>query len=127
MAAAGAVGLGACAVLAAAYPNRRLKSNEIASASKVPLRFLSKILGELRTAGILSAKRGYYGGYAFIRDPREITLAELMRAIDGYELFAPLSPERLQPRVAFVDDLRHTLSQVAQDALGATSVAELTS
>ena len=118
--------LRACEVLLAAYPHRRLKASEIAAASKVPLRFLSKILGELRTANILAAKRGYYGGYAFARDPREITLAELMRAIDGYDLFAPLSPERLQPRVAFVDELRDTLARVARDALGATSIAALT-
>ena len=118
--------LRACAVLADAYPDRWLKSREIANASKVPPRFLSKILGELRTAGILSAKRGYYGGYAFARDPREITLAELVRAIDGYELFAPLSPDRLKPRVAFVDDLRDALSRGARDALGGTSVAALT-
>src|SRR3954467_15309826 len=83
--------LRACTVLAAAYPEQRLKAGDIASESKVPLRFLSKILSELRDAGILSAKRGYYGGYAFTRDPREVSVGELMLAITGYELFAPLS------------------------------------
>ncbi len=48
-----------------------------------------------------------------------------MRAIAGYELFAPLSREGLQPRFEFVDQLRHTLAEVARETLGATSIAEL--
>jgi Rrf2 family protein len=117
--------LRACTVLASAYPSQRLKAAEIAGVSKVPLRFLSKILSELRDAGLLSAKRGYYGGYSFTRDPREISVAELMLAISGYELFAPLSREGAQPRFAFVDELRHTLAEVARETLCATSIAEL--
>jgi Rrf2 family protein len=117
--------LRACAVLATTYPDQRLKAAEIARASRAPLRFLSKILSELRDAGILSAKRGYYGGYAFTRDPREISVSELMLAIAGYELFAPLSPEGLQPRFALVDELRQTLAEVARETLDATSIAEL--
>jgi Rrf2 family protein len=117
--------LRACTVLAAAAPGERLKAADIARTSRVPLRFLSKILSELRDAGILSAKRGYYGGYAFTRDPREISVADLMLAIAGYELFAPLSRVGLQPHFAFVDELRHTLAQVARDRLCATSLAEL--
>jgi Rrf2 family protein len=117
--------LRACAALATTYPDQRLKAVEIARASRVPLRFLSKILTELRDAGILSAKRGYYGGYAFTRDPRDISVAELMLATAGYELFAPLSPERPQPRFALLDELRHTLTEVARETLGATSISEL--
>jgi Rrf2 family protein len=117
--------LRACTVLATVYPDQRLKAAEIARASRVPLRFLSKILTELRDARILSAKRGYYGGYVFTRDPREISVAELMLAIAGYELFAPLSPEGLQPRFALVDELRQVLAEVARETLGATSIAEL--
>jgi Rrf2 family cysteine metabolism transcriptional repressor len=119
--------LRACAVLATTYPDQRLKAAEIARASRAPLRFLSKILSELRDAGILSAKRGYYGGYVFTRDPHEISVAELMLAIAGYELFAPLSPEGLQPGFALVDELRRALAEVARKRLDATSIAELVS
>lgn len=117
--------LRACTVLAAAYPDERRKAVEIARISHVPLRFLSKILGELRDAGILSARRGYHGGYEFTRDPRDISVAELMFAICGYELFAPLAPERLQPRFVFVDNLRAELSLVASNVLESTSIGEL--
>ena len=52
---------------------RRLKAAEIATGSGVPLRFLSKILGEMRDAGIVDSRRGYHGGYVLERDPHEIT------------------------------------------------------
>jgi Rrf2 family protein len=116
--------LRACAALAAAYPQRRLKSSEIASASGAPRRFLSKILNELRVAQVLSAKRGYDGGYALVRDPRSISLAELMRALNGYELFVPLAADR-RPGLNIIDDLRDALSRTASDTLRNTSIADL--
>jgi Rrf2 family protein len=117
--------LRACTVLATVYPDQRLKAAEIARESRIPLRFLSKILTELRDARILSAKRGYYGGYAFTRDPREISVAELMLAIAGYELFAPLSRAGIRPEFPFVDELRRTLAEVARETLCSTSIGEL--
>ena len=116
--------LRACGVLAAAYPDRLLKAAEIACASKVPLRFLSKILGEMRVAGLIASRRGYQGGYVFVRDPRDITVAELTLAISGYELFAPLPSDRLDPRVPFVDDVQQRLRDVASEMLGTTSIAQ---
>ena len=118
--------LRACTVLAAAYPDRRLKAAEIAKESNVPLRFLSRILGEMRSAEILASRRGYQGGYIFERDPSEITVAELTLAISGYELFAPVAPDRNQPSVPFVDELQRRLRQVASDALATTSIAQIT-
>jgi Rrf2 family protein len=117
--------LRACAVLAAAYPDRRLKAAEIAKESKVPLRFLSRILGEMRNAEILGSRRGYQGGYVFERDPSEITVAELTLAISGYELFAPVPADRFQPGLPFVDELQRRLREVASDAFGRTSIAEI--
>jgi Rrf2 family protein len=117
--------LRACTVLARAYPDVRLKAAEIAQTSQVPLRFLSKILSELRDAGILSAKRGYEGGYVFTRDPREISVADLMVAISGYEVFVPLAPERLNLGTAFFDELRAEVMSVVGNALDALSIAGL--
>jgi Rrf2 family protein len=118
--------LRACAALADAYPNHhRLKTAEIAHVSGAPIRFLSKILSELRDAGLVSGKRGYYGGYILARDPNEIRVTELMRAVGSHDLLVPLPPQLEQPRSAFVDDLRSKLTQVALDAFGAATVAEL--
>jgi Rrf2 family protein len=118
--------LRATAALAKAYPDRALlKAAEIARVSGAPVRFLSKILAELRDAGLVAGKRGYYGGYILARDPNTIRVTELMLAIGAHDLLVPLPPQLQQPRSAFVDDLRGKLSQVALDAFGAATVAEL--
>ena len=95
--------LRACAVLAPAYPGRRLKAAEIARQGKVPVQFLSRILGELRDADLVDARRGYCGGYVLRRDPRGITVAELAQAVDGDGLFVPVPRHRRNPPLAFVD------------------------
>jgi Rrf2 family protein len=118
--------LRACAALAGAYPNhRRLKTAEIARVAGAPIRFLSKILSELRDAGLVSGKRGYYGGYLLTRDPNDIRVTELMLAVGSHDLLVPLPPQLEQPRSAFVDELRSKLTQVAVDAFGAATVAEV--
>jgi Rrf2 family protein len=117
--------LRASAALAIAYPDRLLKAAEISRVSGAPVRFLSKILSELRAAELVVGKRGYYGGYVLARDPNDIRVTELMFAIGAPELLVPLPPQLEQPRSAFVDDLRSRLSQVALDAFGAATVAEL--
>jgi len=117
--------LRACEALAGAYPGRLLKAAEIARESNVPLRFLSKILGEMREAGLVASRRGYHGGYVFVRDPHRITVAELTQAIRGYEVFAPVPADRLQPGYPFVEHLQGRLRSVASEVLRSTSVAEL--
>ena len=119
--------LRACATLADAYPHRLCKTAEISRVSGAPVRFLSKILVELRDAGIVLGKRGYYGGYSLARDPKDIHITELMYAVGAPELLVPLPPQLEQPRSAFVDELRTRLTQVAHDAFGAATVAELAS
>jgi Rrf2 family protein len=117
--------LRACAALASAYPKQRLKTAEISRVSGAPIRFLSKILAELRDANLVHGKRGYYGGYILARDPRDIRLTELLLAVGAPELLVPLPPQLEQPRSAFIDDLRRRLTQVAVDAFGSVTVAEL--
>ncbi|HEX6115780.1 MAG TPA: Rrf2 family transcriptional regulator [Solirubrobacterales bacterium] len=60
-----------------------VKGERIADAQKIPLRFLENILGELRHAGLVQSQRGAEGGYWLSRPPAEITLAEIIRAVEG--------------------------------------------
>ena len=60
-----------------------LKGELIADAQRIPLRFLENILGELRHAGLVQSQRGAEGGYWLSRPPEEITLAEIIRAVEG--------------------------------------------
>jgi Rrf2 family protein len=117
--------LRACGVLSAAYPDRLVTAAEIARESKVPPRFCSKILGEIRAAGLITSRRGYRGGYGFVRDPADVTVADLTLAISGYELFAAPPSDRLEPRFPFVDELHRRLRDVAAESLGATSIAQI--
>ena len=60
-----------------------VKGERIADAQKIPLRFLENILGEMRHAGLVQSQRGAEGGYWLSRPAEEITLAEIIRAVEG--------------------------------------------
>jgi Rrf2 family protein len=56
---------------------------EVARAQDIPHRFLDHILSSLRHAGLVESKRGPEGGHRLARPAAEITVAEIIRAIDG--------------------------------------------
>jgi Rrf2 family protein len=55
----------------------------IANNQVVPMRFLLKIMPSLIKAGIVRSQRGVGGGYALARQPRDITLLDVLEAIEG--------------------------------------------
>jgi Rrf2 family protein len=67
----------------AARSGESITAESIARAQGVPLKFLLGILGELRRAGLVRSQRGPAGGYLLDRDPSSITIADVMRAVDG--------------------------------------------
>jgi Rrf2 family protein len=69
--------------LAAAVDERPVKGERIATAQSIPLRFLENILMQLRHAGLVESRRGADGGYRLAKPPAEVTLADVIRAIDG--------------------------------------------
>ena len=69
--------------LAAAPGEGLLKAERIAEAQDIPLNFLENILAQLRQARIVDSRRGPEGGYLLARPAKEITLADVIRAIDG--------------------------------------------
>jgi Rrf2 family protein len=60
-----------------------VKGEAIATAQRIPLRFLENILGDLRNAGIVESRRGVEGGYLLARPADQIALADVVRAVDG--------------------------------------------
>ena len=60
-----------------------VKGERIAQAQEIPLKFLENILGDLRHAGIVRSQRGVEGGYWLARPADEITVAEVVRAVEG--------------------------------------------
>lgn len=55
----------------------------LAAEQGLPPRFLGAILADLRRAGVVASQRGAEGGYRLARDPEQVTLAEVIRALDG--------------------------------------------
>ncbi len=71
---------------------RPAKGEVVAEAQKIPLRFLENILGELRVHGLVQSRRGSDGGYWLARPADDVTLAEVIRAVEG-----PLATVRGEP------------------------------
>jgi Rrf2 family protein len=59
------------------------KGEAVAVAQSIPLRFLENILGELRIHGLVQSRRGSEGGYWLARPAAELTIAEIVRAVEG--------------------------------------------
>jgi Rrf2 family protein len=71
------------AVELAAAGDEPVKGEKLAEAQQIPLQFLEHILLELKHARLVRARRGARGGYWLARDPDEITLADVFRAVEG--------------------------------------------
>ena len=69
--------------LAVAAGEGPLKGERIATAQGIPPKFLENILLDLRHAGLVSSQRGAEGGYWLARPPGEITVADIIRAVEG--------------------------------------------
>jgi len=69
--------------LAAAAAGEPVKADQIAEAQSIPLNFLENILAELRRAGIVESRRGAAGGYLLARPPEDVSLADVIRAVEG--------------------------------------------
>src|SRR4051794_36275648 len=71
------------AVEMAAAGDEPVKGEAMAEAQDIPLQFLEHILLELKHARLVRAKRGARGGYWLARAPEEITVADVIRAVEG--------------------------------------------
>ena len=73
--------LRATAELAAADAPRTV--DQLSAAQRIPPKYLESILGELRRGGLLRSQRGPDGGYRLARPAAEISIADVIRALDG--------------------------------------------
>ena len=71
------------AIELAAAGDGPVKGERIAQAQEIPLKFLENILLELRHAGIVRSQRGVEGGYWLARPAEEVSLADVIRAVEG--------------------------------------------
>jgi Rrf2 family protein len=71
------------AIELAASGDGPVTAEAIASAQEIPLNFLENILVELKRAGIVESRRGSAGGYLLARPAAEISVADVIRAVEG--------------------------------------------
>ncbi len=85
---------------------------ELARRRNVPVQFLDQLFATLRRAGVLRSQRGVKGGYSFARDPREITVLEIVELLEG-------------PLGADAQGVFEEAAAAARDVLARTSVADV--
>jgi Rrf2 family protein len=71
------------AIELAASEGGHVTSEQLARAQQIPAKFLEAILTQLRRAGLVRSQRGPDGGFWLARPAEEISLADIIRAIDG--------------------------------------------
>ena len=69
--------------LARLEPNQRAATSQVAQEQHIPPSFLAKIISQLSIAGLLHTSRGARGGVTLAREPKDISLLEVIEAIDG--------------------------------------------
>jgi len=67
----------------AVSPPGYVKAERLATAQEIPLKFLENILLELRRAEIVASQRGAEGGYQLAKPASEVSLADVIRAVEG--------------------------------------------
>lgn len=70
-------------VVLASSEQDRVSCEAIADAQQIPTRFLEGILNQLRRAGIVVSRRGNEGGYLLARPAKDVSVADVIRALDG--------------------------------------------
>jgi len=87
LSARGQYGVRAVVELAGSHQRGPLPLREIARTQQVSADYLEQIMRALRQAGLIVAVRGAHGGYRLARPPQEITVGQVVRAVDG-----PIAP-----------------------------------
>src|SRR3954466_4515288 len=102
----GEYALRALLVLGLKYDDKVVRIQTISDQQKIPKRFLEQILNDLKSAGFVNSRRGPVGGYRLARRPEEITLAAVVRHIEG--ALAPVScvSERFYQKCTCPDESR---------------------
>lgn len=95
----------ALAHLASLYERGPVTVSEISRKEKIPLKFLEIILNELKLEGILNSKKGKGGGYALNISPKEITLAKVIRLINGPIALVPCASLYFYEKCTDCDEL----------------------
>ena len=101
--------------LANAYQSAQLlQIRQIAARRDIPERYLDQLLAILRRGGLIKGIRGVKGGYILAREPRQITLLDALRCIEGLDIVP--SGDKIAPEEAergAIEEIWHNAEQAA--------------
>jgi Rrf2 family protein len=111
----GEYALRALLVLGLNYDDQVVRIQTISEQQNLPKRFLEQILNDLKSAGFVESRRGVAGGYRLARPPAEITLAPVIRHVEG--ALAPIScvSERFYEKCSCPDEARCAIRNVMKE------------
>jgi Rrf2 family protein len=111
----GEYALRALLVLGLNYKQPVVRIQTISQQQNIPKRFLEQILNDLKSIGAVESKRGVAGGYRLARPPKEISLASVIRHIEG--ALAPVScvSERFYEKCSCPDEARCAIRSVMKE------------
>jgi Rrf2 family protein len=120
----GEYALRALIVLGLNYEQPVVRIQTISKLQNIPQRFLEQILNDLKSAGIVESRRGVAGGFRLKRPPEEVTLAEVIRHIEG-----PLAPvscvsERFYAKCTCPDESKCGIRSVMKEVRDAIASAD---
>jgi Rrf2 family protein len=114
--------LEACIALAKAPTGVPMMIQDIADQERIPKKFLELILLELRNDGVLTSKKGKGGGYYLAKSPRQITMGQIIRLIEGPIALVPcVSQTAYQPCHECCDEHLCGIRMVMKEVRDATS------
>ena len=119
----GRYGVRALYELARRYGQGPVPLREVAEAQNLPENYLEQLMAPLRKGGLVQSVRGAQGGYVLARDPAQITIADIVRLLDG-----PIGPETDReatgtPSVA--DPVWEAVRRAVTEVLEGTTLADL--
>ena len=79
-----------------------LQIDQIAAGHQIPDRYLAQLLMTLRRGGLVRSQRGAKGGYFLAKEPREITVQEVLTCLEGYNSLA-LNSQSATPEMAVIE------------------------
>jgi Rrf2 family protein len=104
---------------------RALTTREIATQTGAPAPYLSKVLQELRRAGIVRAARGLHGGFRLHRPVSELSVLEVIQAVDAWPLRNRRNSRHDDDQLAPLHRRLEQVRDMIEDVLSRSHISEL--
>jgi Rrf2 family protein len=112
--------------LALQPPGQPAQSREIAARRSIPESYLNQLLVILRRSGLVRSVRGAAGGYVLGRDPRQMTAADVVRALHGQDYLAEISGNgAATPDLWVIRSLHNRMNAAVRRELERTTLADM--